>query len=140
MIDTIFYDYIRLNLTYTESFVFGSAEGFDAPYIIMFKVTDPERPNTLCQKQGDSGEALFQFSAYYGGNTSDPNNAANTVVNLEAFKTQVATIKGIIGTSPNDYRIWSNVTTGVKLLRGGDGVNLLTYGAFFETTIRWEKL
>lgn len=140
MIDQVLYDYILTNFTFTGDFVFGSAEGSDPPYIVMLKVTDLERPEVLCESQGDSGRALFQFSAYAGGaEQTAATNAAETVVYLEAFKNQMKLLKGNIGTSPDDYHIWENKTGGVRLL--GEGASTTgIWGAFFELEIWWRKL
>lgn len=140
MIDKELYNHILNNFTIVGNFVYGSAEGFDPPYIVLFKVFDPERPEVLCESQGDSGRALFQFSAWTGGaNSSIASNAAETVEYLEAIKTQMQVLKGDIGASPTDYHIWENQTGGVRLL--GEGTNSLgIWGAFFESEIWWRKL
>lgn len=130
MIDRVLFEHIRDSLTYTFNFKYGSAEGTDAPYCVMFKVTDPERPVVLCKDQGDSGEALFQFSLYAGLDTT------NTLDMLENFKRQVALIKGNIGTD-TIYRINNNITGGVVVLREGAS-SLSTWGAIFECEIWWE--
>jgi hypothetical protein len=141
MIDLVLFQYILNNLTFSSStsFRFGSAEGQTPPYIVMFKVDDLERPETLCQDQGDSGRALFQFSGYGGGNSGTATNAGGVVQLLEALKVQVATILGEIGSAPDDYRIWSNQTGGVRLI-GSGAQSLFTWGAFFESDIWWEKI
>ena len=130
MIDRMFYSHIKDNLSYTFDFKFGSAEGVEPPYCVMFKVADMERPEVLCEEQGDSGRALFQFS-YYSGL-----DASNTVYDLEQFKRQVALIKGTIGTE-TIYRINNNVTGGVVILRDGAS-SLSVWGAMFECEIWWE--
>lgn len=140
MIDQELYDHIRTNFIYTGEFVFGSAEGVEPPYIVMIKVTDLERPEVLCETQGESGRALFQFSAYMGGaEQTAATNAAQTVLYLEAFKNQMQGLKGDIGSAPDDYHIWENQTGGVRLL--GEGVSTTgIWGAFFESEIWWRKL
>ncbi len=140
MIDVELYNHVLNNFSLTGAFVYGSAEGETSPYIVMFKVEDLERPEVLCESQGESGRALFQYSAYTGGAASSTaSNAAETVVFLEAFKTQLQSLKGDIGSSPNDYHIWENKTGGVKLL--GEGVNSLDiWGAMIESEIWWRKL
>jgi hypothetical protein len=138
MIDETFFEYIRDNLSLAGTFHYGSARGATPPYYILNKISDPERPVVLCEDQGDTGQALFQFSAYAGGEGT-VSNAANHIVFLEALKIQVNQIRGVIGTSPDDYTIWFNNTGGVRLL--GNGTNILdVWGAMFETTIWWKKL
>ena len=130
MIDREFYKHIRDNLAPAFAFKFGSAEGEEPPYCVMFKVVDLERPITLFLEQGDTGKALFQFSLYAGS------DATNTVYLLEAFKRQVALIKGNIGTE-TIYRIYNNITSGVVILREGAS-SLNIWGAMFECEIWWE--
>jgi hypothetical protein len=42
----------------------------------------------------------------------------------------------VIGAHPDSARIWQNVTSGVRLISAGDG--LQSWSAIFETEIRWE--
>ena len=139
MIYKAIYTLCNTELIPPASIYFGSAPaGVTGSYIVFFKVDDLERPLTLCNAQGDTGEALFQFSGYVGGGVGAANPSA-TVELLEDLKSQINQIKGVIGTAPDDYRIWDNVTGGVRLL--GDGSSSLgVWGAFFEMTLRWEKL
>ena len=135
MIDQVLFEYIRDSLTYTGTIKYGSAEGITPPYIVMTKITDPERPVTLCYTQGESGEALFQFSAYMGGSAGDASNGPETILYLDELKEQVKLIGGEITSSGMTYRVWGNITSGVTLL----GTQVLeTWGAMFETQIKWE--
>lgn len=137
MIDVEFFRYLTVDLSITNLF-YGSAESATPPYAVMFKVNDPERRITLCDVQGGAGEALFQFSGYAGGEGIAA-DGLSTVQYLETIKDQVKDVKGVIGTSPNDYRIWHNQTGGVRIIN--DGFNSLQrWGAIFETLIRWEKI
>jgi len=136
MIDQILYEHIKNNLTITGGFEYGSGEGLTAPYIIMTKVTDPERQEVQCQKQGEAGRAIFQFSGYLGGSNGDAANASSTIVYLNDFKEQVKNIIGEIGTTTK-VRINNNITEGVLLLNDGQAENL-AWGAIFETTLWWE--
>ncbi len=139
MIDDALFDHIENNLSVVGGFEIGSAEGQDPPNTVMFKVEDPELKAVLCDVQGESGEATFQFSRYEGGNAGDAANSFNTSKNHELLKQQVNKIGGVIGVSPNEYRLWGNRCTGVKPLNDG-GQALVTWGAFFELTIKWEKV
>lgn len=139
MIDIAIYRYIKDVIGITTPFVYGSGEGLTAPYIRMFKVTDEERPEVLCEKQGDSGRALFQFNLYTGGTVGAGSNAAQAIQDLEVLKKQVALIKGNIGITPLDYNIWNNITTGVRNIADGSQT-LQTWGSLFESTIWWKKL
>lgn len=139
MIDQTFYEHILNNLTLTTPFLYGSAEGETAPYIVMFNVSPTERPETLCENQGDSGRIIFQFNLFAGGTVGPAYNAAEAIVLLNALKVQVATIRGNIGVAPDDYNIWNNSTDGVQVI--GEGTQTLqTWGCFFESTIWWRKL
>ena len=132
MIDEVLYEHINTNLVLPATFKFGSADGEDPPYIVMFKVSDPERPNVLCQDQGESGDALFQFSCY------TVSSAGYTIKTLDQLKIQVAQIWGEIGTTEN-YRIWNNETYGVTILGDGEAQTQI-WGAVFELRIWWELL
>jgi hypothetical protein len=137
MIDEALYKYLTTDLSITNLY-YGSAENRTPPYTVMLKVNDPEVRVTLCDTQGEAGEALFQFSGYTGGEGAAA-DASSTVVYLETIKAQVKDVKGIIGTNPNDYRIWYNQTSGVRLINDGNN-SLQRWGAIFETLIRWEKV
>ena len=129
-VDRILYEYIRDNLVYAGDFRYGSAEGSSVPYIIMYKVTDPERPDTLCVEQGEQGQAMFQFSAYTEG------GPGYMVEYLNDFKEQVKAIIGEVGTGADVVEIWYNNTGGVRLLSDGASEETI-WGAFFETEIYW---
>jgi hypothetical protein len=142
MISLAIEEHIKQNFNFTGflegvGFNYGSGEGMTEPYIIMFKVNDPERPITLCNEQGDSGEALFQFNGYSGGVYS-ASNAAHTEQILEEMKNQVKNLKGAISTSFGDYRIQRNQTEGVRLISEGQE-EAQTWGAFFESILVWER-
>ncbi|MCP3680335.1 MAG: hypothetical protein GY782_08840, partial [Gammaproteobacteria bacterium] len=111
-IDQILYEHIKTNLVLVGSFEYGSGEGLTAPYVIMTKIADPERPEVLCEDQGDAGRAVFQFSGYLGGNNAAAANAANTVIYLDELKEQVNLIKGEIGTT-DKVLVNNNITGGV---------------------------
>lgn len=134
MIDRVLYEHIRDHLIIPEiggvtpDFRYGSAEGSNPPYIVLFKVEDPERPFVLCEEQGEAGQALFQFSGYAN------KDASNTITWLESLKRQVALIKGVIGVD-TQYRIINNITSGVIILREN---SLSIWGSVFDCQIWWE--
>jgi len=120
-------------LTYTGAFKYGSAEGQTAPYIVMVKVDDPERPDTLCVEHGEQGQALFQFSGYTEG------GPGAIMEYLNDFKEQVKNIKGVVGTAPDQIEVWYNNTGGVRLI--GQGANTLNiWGVLFETELYWRYM
>ena len=141
MIDKAIYTHVNTDLTPPAPVFFGSLPlgSTLTKYIVMYKITDPERPETLCVQQGDTGRALFQFSGYAGagGGAANP---METVDLLQDLKDQIAEYTiGTIGVTPDDYRIWNNITTGVRLL--GEGLSTEgVWGAFFESTLWWEKI
>lgn len=132
MIDQYFQAHIE-SLYSTYSIYYGNAQGATEPYHLMIKVADPEQPVVLCEDQGDAGQALFQFSTYAG---DDPTVAMRYA---EVLKNVVNTIKGTIGTDPNDYMIDNNITSGVRLISDGAG-SLMVWGVIFETEIWWHKI
>lgn len=137
LIDKHFELHIQSTFTLALPLIYGSAEGQTEDYYVMVKVFDPERPFVLCKEQGESGKALFQFYIYRGGAESEATNAALTLAQLQLLKEQVKTVKGLIGTSPNQYRIHNNITSAVLSLGAGDNT-LSTWGAVFESIIWWE--
>ena len=132
MIDQAFQTAIKL-LYATNPLLYGSAEGQSGTYHVMIKVADAERPDTLCQEQGDSGRALFQFSTY-------GENAPTIIINLaETLKDIVADVKGVIGTAPNKFSIYNNMTSSVTLINEGSS-SLNVWGVIFESEIWWTKI
>jgi hypothetical protein len=145
MIDTVLYDWIYDNFSLTDitkdgfiQFYYGSAEGASSAYSVMFKVTDLERPETLCNSQGETGRALFQFNFFSGGNTGESTNAVETLRIAEAFKEQFNQLRGVIGTT-SQYRIENNVCQSARLI--GEGSQTMgIWGAFFQAEIWWTEL
>ena len=131
------YNYIRTTFTFTGDFRYITAEGSTPPYFIIVKASADELPNTLCQTQGETGKALFRISGYAGGQDGAITDAAATMEYMEAIKVQFAELKGEIGTSPNDFRIWNNVTSGVTPLGESERA---TWGAVFDFELWWEKI
>ena len=138
MIDEALYRHIKTVLGVTNIY-FGSAEGIQYPFHIMSKLTDMERPETLCDEQGDTGRAVFMFDSYVGGQ-KNAGSAATAVLFAETLKNQVNKIKGTIGTAGNRYRIWNNETHGVTLKDRESMQTLTIFGAEFESILWWEKL
>ena len=117
----------------TYNLYYGSAEGATGIYHIMRKIADNERPNVLALEQGGSGNMLLQFNTHGGTDMGD------CEIKAEALKVAVGGISGLIGTTPNRFRIWNNETTGVRVI--SDVVNdKLVWGCLFETTLWWESV
>lgn len=138
MFDKALYDYLIASVVTTQTLVFGTAENTSPPVIGMVKISDLERPNVLCQKQGTSGKVMIQFASWSGGANS-AQDSSTVVAFLNVFKILVAGVKGPIGVTPDDYRIWNNMTGSVKLIGEGEQ-SLMTWGAFFESILWWEKV
>jgi hypothetical protein len=115
---------------------YGSAEGEEFPYYVFNKITDTERPNSLCQEQGDSGQAAFIFEGYVGGQAQAA-GADDALTYVQTLHDIVNKLKGVIGTAPNQFRIWNNVTSGVTTVQRSSET-LLIWGAEFNTIIWWE--
>jgi hypothetical protein len=138
MIDDVLYSHIKNNLG-VSSLRYGSAEGSSYPFYVMTKIDDMERPETLCNDQGETGRALFIFDGYVGGQ-ANAGSSANAVTFTETLKNIVKGIRGVIGTAPNDYRIWYNETRGVTLKDYSSPNQLTMFGAEFQCIIWWDKL
>ena len=125
MIDQEFFDYLETNLT-DYVFKYGSAENTDYPFVVVRKISDMEIADSLCKDQGDSGDALFQFSCYTGL------SSAESLIYADKVKVEVAKILAKLTT----IQIYSNRTTGATIMSDGLNTNLI-WSAMFETTIRW---
>ena len=135
MIDQAIFNYIN-TFVLSAPIHYGSAEGESLPYYVMTKLYDPERPNTLCVDQGESGETLFEFQGFCGGHGAAA-TAGTTLYFVEQLKLIVKNIRGEIGIAPNRYRVWWNETRGVNLVGQQDE---FTWTAQFESVLRWEKI
>ena len=139
MLDDIFFKYIKDNLSgFGTAIKYGSAENITAPYTVMNKVSDPENKIVLCNSQGESGQALFQFVRYTGGNKAPASNSIKTVKDHDAFKVIINAMAREIGTSPNAYRLIGLRCTGARGFDGG-GQSLMGWSAIFECSFMWEK-
>ena len=118
---------------------YGSAEDESTPYYVIFKVADDERPDSLCEDQGDSGKAVFIVQGWGGGQIGAGFNSANAVIFTEALKNHCNRIRGVIGSAPNRFRVWYNETGGVVPIERG-AQSLLTWGAEFTMVLWWNKI
>lgn len=138
MIDEALYRHIKTTLGVSK-LRYGSAEGEAYPYYVMTKLDDSERPEVLCDEQGDTGRALIIFDGYVGGQ-SNFGSATKAITYMETLKNIVKNIRGVIGTAPNQYRIWYNETRGVTLKDVPNIQNLTIFGAEFNCLIFWQKI
>jgi len=130
MIQEAFYDKVtNAAAALPTPILYGIQKGTAAPFYVMQKISDAERPESVCESQGQSGRALFQFTVASRG------TAGSTEALLEDLKDVVADIIGDFVYNGTTYNIWNNVTTGVVSL---GGASLDTWDAEFETTIWWE--
>ena len=135
MIDFAFWEYLKTQTIYEVKY--GSANNVATPYFVVYKLDDSERPETLCQEQGDSGRALFIVEGFTGGQSmnSTPDYALQLVEtfrnNVNSFTKMDLTFNGV------DYRIWYNRTTAsIPIDRGSNEVAF--YGAQFSVLLYWE--
>lgn len=135
MIDFAFKDFVK-TLTLSGGIFYGNANNKSTPYTVFFKVEDPERPDLLCEDQGDSGKALFVFQHFRGGQGSLAEDQETALLNADSIKRQIAEKKGIISYGAQSYRIWHNKTTGVVPI--GNGANEGNFfGAQFTVLLYW---
>lgn len=139
MLDDIFFKHIKDNLSgFGNAIKYGSAENITAPYTVMMKVSDPENKIVLCNNQGESGQALFQFVRYTGGNRAPAANSIETVKDHDAFKVIINAMTREIGTTPNAYRLIGLKCTSAKPFNDGSQ-ELMGWSAIFECFFMWEK-
>lgn len=105
---------------------FVSAEKLQKPYAVLLPVDDDEQAKTFCFSQGEEGEALLQFSGVADGAKS----CYGVLYGLKDF------IGGLSGDILPSYRIWNNVTEGVKMVQSQ---SLETWTGLFESTISYTR-
>jgi hypothetical protein len=136
MIDFAFYNFVGA-LTFVGTLHYGNANNITPPYVVMYKISDDERPYTLCQEQGESGEALFIFDYYAGAQDNYAVNQEMTLQYANDLKEQIRQKKGNITYGANTYKIWHNQTTGAVIV--DDGMNESNiFTARFTTLLRWD--
>ena len=111
------------------------AEGADGSsyYHQIIIVDDTGQGSTLWQDQGEGGNMLLQVNTWGG------NDSVGVYKKAKALKDVCAGIAGLIGTSPNQFRIWQNVTTEPRTIADGQNENLV-WGILFEMTLQWDKV
>jgi len=115
---------------------YSNAKGIQAPYIVMNKIDDPEDRVTLQEAENSSGTAEFQFSAWKG----DESDASETLLLLDPVKLLVVSIKGLIGTSPDQFCIDHVSAGGCVEVNDGAVVNAQYFGSVFRAKILWHKV
>jgi hypothetical protein len=109
---------------------FGTANAPPRPFIAVLIVPpNDETPDRLCLEQGEGGEVTLQWSL---ADESFP--AAYNA--LEELKEVVQSIRGTIGTVPNQYRVDANRTGGVLSFDSQLG----TWAAVFESPLMWSAI
>jgi len=123
--------YVKTNFEPLLSYpiYYGQGEHGSGPFYTMVVVVDPEQGSTICEAQGDAGNALVQFT-FSTGNDSDSASLGVAEDGLETLKILVAGLTGNIG----NYDIWNNITSGVQTL---DDPTLQWWGALFESSLSW---
>jgi len=136
MIDFALWEHIK-TLTAIDVY-YGSANNANAPYFVLYKISDDERPVMQCDEIGESGKALFFVEGFSGGQDglSTPDYSLQMVENL---KRQLAELRGVINFGTTDYRVWYNRTTGsIPIDRGSNEVSF--FGAQFTVLLYWETI
>lgn len=109
---------------------FGTANAPPRPFIAVLVVPPAdETPDRLCLDQGDGGSVTLQWSL-----AAESFPAAYNA--LEELKAIVQSIRGTIGTAPDEYRVDSNRTTGVVNFDSQLG----TWSAVFESPLMWSAV
>ena len=134
-IDQAIYDHVK---ALGFNIFFGSAEGVSMPYYTMIKISDAERPDVLCEAQGESGQAVFIFEGHAGGQ-GQAGSASSTLTYTQLLHDAVKNIKGLIGTAPNEFRIWNNTTNGV-VLSNRAAQSLSIWSSEFSVVFWWSAV
>jgi hypothetical protein len=127
------YTHIKNNMSswgIESDIVYGNAEGYTAPYIVLNTIDDPEMKVLLCDDQGDAGVFSCQFTAFID------KDITSTLMFMEPFKNKIQELRGVIGNT-TQYRIDYNRTSGVKEITAGD---MARWVVFFESILTWSKV
>jgi hypothetical protein len=107
---------------------FAQPSGPQKPYIVILIVPPTsETPLVFEEEEGEGGELQLQFSCA----ADSPQEALSE---LEALKTVVRAVRGLIGTAPQ-YRVSANRCSGVQSFDASLG----TWQAIFEATVQWSE-
>lgn len=107
---------------------FAQPSGPQKPYIVILIVPpNSESPPVFAEDEGEGGELRLQFSCA-------ADSAQEALAELEALKTVVRGVRGLIGTGTM-YRVSANTCTGVQSFDAALG----TWSAIFETIVVWSK-
>jgi len=108
---------------------FGIAAGTRRPFgVLLIVPTNSETPTTFSGDEGEGGSLQCQWSIA-------DDSSLRAYDEAELLKTVVQQTLGIIGTAPNQYRIYGNTTEGVT--QGDAGLG--GWSSIFESTILWDK-
>lgn len=106
---------------------FGQPTGPQKPFVVILVVPpNSETPVVMCEAEGEGGTLRLQFSCA-------ADSVQEAIAELEALKTKVRAIRGLIGTAPDQYRVTESRCSGVQQFEASLG----TWSAIFETTIQW---
>lgn len=108
---------------------FGTPQEASGEFVVALIVVPQERPQVLCEDQGESGELGMQFS----GVAASAQEAYNLLENLKDY---VQSIIGQIVLDDDTFQVNGNWTDGV---RGFDAA-LSTWQAIFESRIMWHEV
>lgn len=109
---------------------FGTANAPPRPFIAVLIVPPAdETPERFCLEQGEGGEVTLQWSL-----AAESFPAAYNA--LEELKDIVQSIRGVVGSAPDEYRVESNRTGGVVNFDSALG----TWSAVFESPLMWSAI
>jgi hypothetical protein len=113
----------------TVPLYFAQPSGPSRPFAVMLIVPpNVELPTELCADQGDGGELRIQMSLA-------ADSPIDSYSQLEAIKDVVQDLRGVIGTAPDQYRIYGNDTQGVV----NQDAALGGWSSIFEAIFMWDK-
>lgn len=98
-------------------------------FVVALIVTPQERPQALCENQGEAGQLDMQFS----GVAASSQEAYNLLENLKGY---VKDIAGQLVLNTNTFQVNGNWTEGVRQLDAA----LNTWDAIFESRIMWHEV
>jgi len=109
---------------------FGPANAPPRPFIAVLIVPpNDETPQLLVEDRGDGGDLTLQWSLAAG-------SFAAAYSALEELKDIVQSIRDVIGTAPDAYRVDVNRTEGVVNFDSALG----TWSAIFESPLKWSRV
>lgn len=108
---------------------FGTPQEKRGEFVVMLIVNAGERPDVLCEDQGEAGQVDLQFS----GVAASEQAAYNL---LESLKNYVQSIAGQLTVDSDTFQVNENITDGVR----GFDASLGAWQAIFESRFAWHEI